>query len=349
MDKKDATRSLIIYQRFTQQADQVVEYLQVAQRIQHSLDILVPVMHHPPVSLAVALEEYLNHPDFEANRRAYKQGKLRNKETKAVNEPKKDIKNIMDTKKTLNIDTKRAGKDVIGEPAAYKPPAEIIDFFASLEEEQQTINTNLGIKPPEIRQPHDLGSLDPIFNTFTEHHNNHNSYNNNSYNNINNNSYNNINNNNYSNNGNNNSSQNNYNNHGNNYNSHNFNYNINHNNHNYDSNHNYNDNHSHNIHHSYSHKSFDGAMVHVTREVVPISPTNPFGSRTTAVSSDLTLFNHNNLNPFSQNTLNPFNTSALGRSRSLQASPTYIDNRDNLSAFDQAFNTHIHRQSMVGK
>ncbi|KAJ7742848.1 ANTH domain-containing protein [Mycena metata] len=69
MSHTDATEALAIYRHFCVQTEQVVEYLGVARKLQNLLNVPAPV------SLAGALQEYLDDPMFEQNRIEYRTNK----------------------------------------------------------------------------------------------------------------------------------------------------------------------------------------------------------------------------------------------------------------------------------
>nr|XP_019010611.1 uncharacterized protein I206_05085 [Kwoniella pini CBS 10737]OCF49392.1 hypothetical protein I206_05085 [Kwoniella pini CBS 10737] len=72
MSKVDATESFDIYKSFIKQTDRVVDYLGVAKKLNHVVNVPVPNLKHAPTGLVKALEEYLNDPNFENNRMEYK-------------------------------------------------------------------------------------------------------------------------------------------------------------------------------------------------------------------------------------------------------------------------------------
>jgi hypothetical protein len=93
MSRIDAAEALKLYRHFCNQTEHVVEYLGVAKKLQNLLNVSIPnlrhvrevrslpdstvpdVYHKAPVSLAGALQEYLDDPNFEQNRIEYKQNK----------------------------------------------------------------------------------------------------------------------------------------------------------------------------------------------------------------------------------------------------------------------------------
>eukprot|EP00842_Homolaphlyctis_polyrhiza_P003480 jgi/Hompol1/4132/HPOL_003478-RA len=75
LDRVNAARGLEIYKKFAKEIKKIVEFFDTARRVSREMGIDIPTFTHPPVSLAVSLEEYLRSPDFEAQRAAYKQRK----------------------------------------------------------------------------------------------------------------------------------------------------------------------------------------------------------------------------------------------------------------------------------
>ncbi|KAI8070946.1 ANTH domain-containing protein [Gongronella butleri] len=105
MGKADARLSLEIYRRFARQTEEVTAFLDRARKYQAEMQINIPVAKHAPLSLAAALEEYLN-----------------------------DLDNGTITAKTT---TKPATTTSNAQKATPVPqaqqPKELIDFFASLD------------------------------------------------------------------------------------------------------------------------------------------------------------------------------------------------------------------------
>lgn len=92
MSHNDAATALKIYKRFCTQTESVVAYLGVAKKMQNIINVPIPNLKHvsrrsfrfegcsdvaykAPVSLQKSLEEYLQDPNFEANRAEYKENK----------------------------------------------------------------------------------------------------------------------------------------------------------------------------------------------------------------------------------------------------------------------------------
>ena len=139
MSRPDAERALSIYKTFGKQTDQVVQYLSVARQYEMSTRLEVPKLKHAPTTLTSSLEEYLNDPDFEVNRRQYlaqqqarKDGKPAPRSSTTTTQFQKPTK--PDTSFPSAAPTKPAT------PANTQPkgPApDLIDFFESIDQNQQ--------------------------------------------------------------------------------------------------------------------------------------------------------------------------------------------------------------------
>jgi hypothetical protein len=75
MDRPDATKALGLYKKFTSLSKKMQETFEVAKQNRHSLNLTIPVFKLPPASLANTLEDYLNSPDFEQQKKKYKEKK----------------------------------------------------------------------------------------------------------------------------------------------------------------------------------------------------------------------------------------------------------------------------------
>ncbi|KAH7374936.1 ENTH domain-containing protein [Plectosphaerella cucumerina] len=135
MSKPDAERALEIYRQFAKQTDFVVSYLRVARQFEHHTRVEVPKLKHAPVNLKQQLEDYVNDPDFEVNRRQYI----------AEVQAKKSGGTVGASKSTSSaFDSKPAPSSSFPEPktapaqskpvAAKAPAADLIDFFGSIEQ-----------------------------------------------------------------------------------------------------------------------------------------------------------------------------------------------------------------------
>lgn len=151
MSKFDAERALNIYKTFGKQTNQVVEYLSKARAYENSTRLEIPKLKHAPTSLTGSLEEYLQDPDFEINRRQYlaqQEAKKGRKNMSNGNAESSDYsKNSNTAKKT---ETREGGQTLrfsdIGPPTPAKsepkgPAPDLIDLFDSIEQNQQPMAT----------------------------------------------------------------------------------------------------------------------------------------------------------------------------------------------------------------
>ncbi|KAI8637845.1 AP180 N-terminal homology domain-containing protein [Parasitella parasitica] len=60
LNKANATDALKIYKTFAQQAELTIDYLNEARKLENDIQLNIPPIKHAPLSLAAALEEYLN-------------------------------------------------------------------------------------------------------------------------------------------------------------------------------------------------------------------------------------------------------------------------------------------------
>ncbi len=141
MSKPDAERALAIYKTFAKQTDQVVKYLSVARQYNHATRVEVPKIKHAPTSLVTALEEYLNDKDFETNRRQYlaqQEAKKGAKLTTTTGRPLDDAKvtpSRIAVGQSFPSPKMSQAQPVVQLPKG--PPADLMDFFESIEQNQQ--------------------------------------------------------------------------------------------------------------------------------------------------------------------------------------------------------------------
>ena len=137
LSKPDATRALAVYRTFVKQTEAVVQYLSLARSHEHSTRLEIPKIKHAPTSLSASLEEYLMDKDFEINRRQYIAEKEAKKNGgKPTNGASKPLESKPATSNATNSQQQPAAE--LTRPSASAP---LIDLFASLEDNQQTMAT----------------------------------------------------------------------------------------------------------------------------------------------------------------------------------------------------------------
>ncbi|OCF31610.1 ENTH domain-containing protein [Kwoniella heveanensis CBS 569] len=144
MSKVDATDAFDIYKSFIKQTDRVVDYLGIARKLHHVVNVPVPNLKHAPTGLVKALEEYLNDPNFETNRIEYKKslGVVEGKNT--GRDPSPAARNPSPAKESKPASASSSSAPAPNPPAS-PPPAQappgasqkIQDFFESIQSNQQ--------------------------------------------------------------------------------------------------------------------------------------------------------------------------------------------------------------------
>lgn len=142
-----------IYRTFTRQTEQVVAYLSVARQHEHHTRVQVPKLKHAPVHLARQLEEYLNDPDFETNRRQYMAEQSAKGRGGAGSTSSKPLSKANDTDfpaPAANNPFPRSNESKSAEikqepkPQVNKgPDPDLIDFFDSIEQNQTPMPTQV--------------------------------------------------------------------------------------------------------------------------------------------------------------------------------------------------------------
>ncbi|CAO0797905.1 unnamed protein product [Mucor circinelloides] len=131
MDKSDARTSLEIYKRFAKQTEDTISFLDRARRLQNDLNISIPTVKHAPLSLAAALQEYLD----DANKSSSNSKPQGQTNTKSTQSPPQQQQQQQAASNTISFSTN-------AQPQQQQQPKELIDFFASLENEKMNIFYN---------------------------------------------------------------------------------------------------------------------------------------------------------------------------------------------------------------
>ena len=140
-----------IYKNFTKQTDYVVAYLSTARQYEHQTRVEVPKLKHAPINLGKQLEDYLIDPDFEINRRQY----LAEQESKrgkggtnggskfTATSSKNESESRAATGRTFPETAPSTSKPTV---PAKGPDPDLIDFFESIEQNQQPMATQPGMQ-----------------------------------------------------------------------------------------------------------------------------------------------------------------------------------------------------------
>ena len=138
MSRPDAERALSIYKTFGRQTEQVVQYLSIARQYETSTRLEVPRLKHAPTTLTSSLEDYLNDPDFEINRRQYlaqQEAKRTGRVLPAPQGPSKPQENTSRIDAFSSVPT--SNPPAASKQPAKGPPTDLIDFFESIDSNQQ--------------------------------------------------------------------------------------------------------------------------------------------------------------------------------------------------------------------
>ncbi|KAG9245878.1 ANTH domain-containing protein [Calycina marina] len=145
MSRPDAERAMAIYKNFTMQTDFVVAYLSTARQYEHSTRVEVPKLKHAPVNLGKQLEDYLMDPDFEINRRQYiaEQESKSDKPRLGKLPAKSELESTVATGMGFPDAQPSVSKPV---QPTRGPDPDLIDFFDSIEQNQQPMATQRGMQ-----------------------------------------------------------------------------------------------------------------------------------------------------------------------------------------------------------
>ncbi|TKX18422.1 ANTH domain-containing protein [Elsinoe australis] len=143
LSRVDAERAITLYKTFTKQTDQVVRFLSIARSYENVTRLEIPKIKHAPTSLTKSLEEYLNDKDFDTNRRQYIAAQQGRKGTKFEGKSfleggesggaSKEAETSSPSK-PFNPDTQAQSAST---SQAKGPAPDLIDFFDSIEQQQQ--------------------------------------------------------------------------------------------------------------------------------------------------------------------------------------------------------------------
>ncbi|KAI0198272.1 ANTH-domain-containing protein [Astrocystis sublimbata] len=154
MSRVDAERAMDIYRQFTRTTDAIVQYLGVARQWEPHTRVEVPKLKHAPVNLRRQLEDYLNDPDFEINRRQYiaeqqakkKGGLSKGEKGTGASDARAEAAKLFAIPDSSSASATRP-------PQATKgPDPDLIDFFDSIEQNQTTMATQPNPQPTQ-QQP----------------------------------------------------------------------------------------------------------------------------------------------------------------------------------------------------
>lgn len=145
MSRPDSERALKIYKTFTTQTEEVVKFLGVARHFEDATRLEIPKLKHASTDLTRLLEDDLNDPDFDLRRREYlaqKEAKTGPRRTASASKSTAPSRPPPSPQSTPN----RPQTAPKPEPKP-NPPADLIDFFDSIEPNQQPMG-----QQPQMQQ-----------------------------------------------------------------------------------------------------------------------------------------------------------------------------------------------------
>jgi hypothetical protein len=158
MSRPDAERAIKIYKAFCAQTELVVQYLSVARRFEHATRLEIPKLKHAPITLAASLQEYLDDPDFEINRRQYLAEQEAKKNGTAA--PKKTVASSSQATSSKAVstpfDSMTTAAASFSQPAKA-PPSDLIDFFGSIDQNPSAAETNPFLQSQQQQVPQPTG------------------------------------------------------------------------------------------------------------------------------------------------------------------------------------------------
>ncbi|EAW11348.1 ENTH domain protein [Aspergillus clavatus NRRL 1] len=145
MSRPDSERALEIYKTFTTQTEEVVKFLGVARHFQSATRLEIPKLKHASTDLTRLLEDDLNDPDFNLRRREY----LARKGVKSGGPNTALTSNITGGNQIPSHSSSTPSRPQT-EPKPQKKanPADLIDFFDSIEPNPQPMTQQSAFQQP---------------------------------------------------------------------------------------------------------------------------------------------------------------------------------------------------------
>ncbi|KIL69386.1 hypothetical protein M378DRAFT_69482 [Amanita muscaria Koide BX008] len=154
MSRSDARQALELYRHFCKQTGHIDEYLGVAKKLQNLLSVPIPSLKSAPNSLAGALQEYLDDPNFEQNRQEYKVAKTAAERNAKNPMPTKTDENQCKSFSMFHTPSQSSSSTKASAPTEVKTEEkDVIDFFAAIEEERPKLQANSVVLGPGPHNP----------------------------------------------------------------------------------------------------------------------------------------------------------------------------------------------------
>lgn len=150
MSRPDSERALKIYKTFSAQTEEVVKFLGVARHFESATRLEIPNLKHASTDLARLLEDDLNDPDFDIRRKEFQVQKDAKRSGKTTTSTVS--KNTANKSKTTNDNASSQPTAPAAAPPRNAPAPDLIDFFDSIEQNQQPMAPQAGPQQPQFQQ-----------------------------------------------------------------------------------------------------------------------------------------------------------------------------------------------------
>ena len=138
MSRTDTERALSIYKTFSALTEDVVQFLGVARHFESATRLEIPNLKHASTDLTQLLEDDLNDPDFELRRKEFQSQKdAKKRGQSSTSAPSKPAEATRPTTARAELESKPAEPTVKAERTV--PGPDLIDFFDSIEQNQQSM------------------------------------------------------------------------------------------------------------------------------------------------------------------------------------------------------------------
>lgn len=149
MSRPDSERALQIYKTFTAQTEEVVRFLGVARHFEAATRLEIPKLKHASTDLTRLLEDDLNDPDFDLRRGEY----LAQKEAKRGRRTTSASNSVSAPKPQPSLQPTPNRPQTAPKPETKSNPPDLIDFFDSIEPNQQAMGQQTHQQNGFFQQP----------------------------------------------------------------------------------------------------------------------------------------------------------------------------------------------------
>ncbi|OXV11408.1 hypothetical protein Egran_00831 [Elaphomyces granulatus] len=151
MSRTDSEHALSIYKTFSALTEDVVKFLGVARHFESATRLEIPSLKHASTDLTQLLEDDLNDPDFDLRRKEFQNQKDAKKRGQSLAPaPSKPAEATIPTTASARLESKPSQPAVKAERPV--PGQDLIDFFDSIEQNQQSMTQQqqINFQQPQI-------------------------------------------------------------------------------------------------------------------------------------------------------------------------------------------------------